>query len=54
MTEQRAVEVFFQSLREVARRDVLGEPTPPALRPDDEITCQGFARNCTLEAANGR
>ena len=47
--EEKAVEQFLRSVDECR-----GMRPAPALRPDDEITCQGFARNRALEAANGR
>lgn len=48
MNQQKAVEVFLQSVAECQRRD----PTAPALPAELEIACQGVARNRTLEAAN--
>lgn len=47
--EQRAVDQALQSIAECNRRD----PVAPTMRPEDEIVCQGAARNRALEVCNG-
>lgn len=47
--EQRAVELFLQSVEDCRRRD----PVAPTLRAADVIVCQGATRNRALEAQHG-
>ena len=46
--EERAIEIFLRSVEKCCDRPA---PTP---RPEQEVACQGFARNRMLETANGR